>query len=40
MTRPTSTPITRPRGYPPEGDPIKAAEIIRAVADACGQALK
>jgi hypothetical protein len=30
--------MTRP--YPPEGDPAKAAEIIRAIAEACGQVLR
>lgn len=38
MTRPTSAPVTQPRGY--HGRPDKAAEIIRLIAATCGQALK
>ena len=33
-------PITPAPAYPAEGNPTRAAAIIRAVAEACGQVLK
>jgi hypothetical protein len=38
MTHPSTQPITPRPGYP--GNPSRAALIIRAIATACGQAVK